>query len=299
MLLCNTKNIFKQIKFLSREQLGIKFQMRAILICAVFNRRETTLKFLRSLDFPEWLQLDVYMIDGGSTDGTPESVEKEFPQVVFHSVPGTWWCSGMRILMEKAVKENPDWIILANDDTVFYPGAIRRSCEFARDNVDGVCVGVCDDSDGIPVNGGRSPVSQLRPLTMKLKTEGIAMTWNANFVFVPRLIYERVGVLSWRFLHNLGDYEYGLRVSRSGFANFVIPESLGTSADSVSYRWWLTDSDWQARWRASQHPKALPWREWWYYCWTYGGVLGVLVFIKCYLDVFRPRCAENYKKLAR
>ena len=232
------------------------------------------------------------MIDGGSTDGTRAAVAKNFPQVVFHSAPGTWWCSGMRILMELAAKEAPDWIILANDDSDFYPGAIRRACEFAKTNGEQVCVGNFDQADGRLSYGGQNPVSKLRPLTLKLETEGICKTWNANFVFVPRVVYQSVGLFSGRYLHNTGDNDYGFRVSMAGLVNLVIPGSLGVSVCNASDKWWLNYPNWQKRWSASQHPKALPWRERLHYSWTYGGFMGLLVFVKIYLEVFFPALAD-------
>ena len=54
------------------------------ILLTVFNRRECTLKCLRQLTeqiLQDGVTYDVYITDGGSTDGTVESVQELYPEV--------------------------------------------------------------------------------------------------------------------------------------------------------------------------------------------------------------------------
>ena len=52
------------------------------ILLTVFNRKEKTIKCLRNItaqSLPADTKFDIYIVDGGSTDGTVESVKTQFP----------------------------------------------------------------------------------------------------------------------------------------------------------------------------------------------------------------------------
>ena len=64
----------------------------AVLITC-FNRKEKTLSCLKDIYAQEKEQnvtLDVFIIDGGSSDDTPNNIHKEYPQVNIQVVPGLY-----------------------------------------------------------------------------------------------------------------------------------------------------------------------------------------------------------------
>lgn len=55
------------------------------VLLTVFNRKEQTLQCLSNLfaqTIPNGYDLDVYLTNDGCTDGTPEAVSTQFPQII-------------------------------------------------------------------------------------------------------------------------------------------------------------------------------------------------------------------------
>ena len=86
------------------------------------NRRDLTVLCLRSLSRIKKENLEVYtiIVDDGSTDGTDEAIEREFPDVEVIKADGNlWFTEGTNVGVRAALKHNPDYILMINDDQVF------------------------------------------------------------------------------------------------------------------------------------------------------------------------------------
>lgn len=84
-------------------------QTLAVLL-TVHNRKTKTLKCLQQLytQIPiKGYQVDVYLTDDGCTDGTPEAISQEFPQVhIIHGDGKLFWNRGMYTAWQEAAKNN-------------------------------------------------------------------------------------------------------------------------------------------------------------------------------------------------
>jgi glycosyltransferase involved in cell wall biosynthesis len=93
------------------------------------NRKLKTLLTLESLfkqTLTSEIALSVYLVDDGSTDGTSEGVQQKYPQVKLFSGDGNlFWNGGMRIAFSEAMKDEPDYYLWLNDDTVLAPEALN------------------------------------------------------------------------------------------------------------------------------------------------------------------------------
>ena len=106
--------------------------MKVAVLLTAFNRKNTTLKCLRSF-FPLCNELvdyffDVFMTDDGCTDGTPDAVKAEFPQINIVPGDGTlFWSGGMRTAWDAAAKHDDyDYYLWLNDDINLYPHALKE-----------------------------------------------------------------------------------------------------------------------------------------------------------------------------
>lgn len=101
----------------------------------VHNRREITLQCLRSLARidSEGLEVHVVMVDDGSTDGTSEAVENEFPEVeVIRGDGNFWFTESTNVGVRAALKHDPDYIVMMNDDQVFDSKFLKYLVETAE-----------------------------------------------------------------------------------------------------------------------------------------------------------------------
>lgn len=92
------------------------------------NRRDLTLKCLKSLSRinSEGLDVRTYVVDDGSTDGTSEAIERDFPDVRLIKGDGNlWFTEGTNVGVRAALEENPDYILMMNDDQIFDENFLR------------------------------------------------------------------------------------------------------------------------------------------------------------------------------
>ena len=84
----------------------------AILI-TVYNRKDKTLECLQRLynqSNLDNIKIEIYLTEDNCTDGTPEAVHQQFPQVhIIHGNGNLFWNRGMYTAWEKAAKEDFDF----------------------------------------------------------------------------------------------------------------------------------------------------------------------------------------------
>src|SRR5437868_1085131 len=111
--------------------------IRVEIVAPVHNRREITLQCLRSLSRIDRTGLDVniFIVDDGSTDGTSEAIREQFPSVKLIQGDGNlWFTEGTNTGVRAALKHDPKYVLLINDDSVFDEHFLVRLVETAETN---------------------------------------------------------------------------------------------------------------------------------------------------------------------
>jgi len=250
---------------------------RIAVLMTSFNRCELTLASLASLFRTrnvEDIQLVVFLVDDGCTDGTGDAVRTQFPQVRVLQGDGTlFWNGGMRVAFDAAMTEGFDGYILLNDDTILYDDAVQRLIACARAQW-------AAGKPAIVVGSMRSPRTGERTYGgFAKRTRGLALwfdpviphssepvtcdTMNGNFVLIPAEIAVVVGNLEERFRHHFGDIDYGLRAKRAGFQVVVAPGYAGEcSQNTTAGSWRDATVSIAKRWKSLVSPKNIPLKEW-------------------------------------
>lgn len=188
--------------------------MKIAVLMTCHNRKETTLSCLRGLMPQLGAEDRVFLVDDGSTDGTGEEVKRMFECSnvlngrVIKGNGNLFWAKGMRLAWETAVKEG-DWdaYLWLNDDTQLEVSAIARLRKVGGEG--NVAVGGLIDSSGAKVYG--------------LCEDGI---FSGNVVFVPRRVYEEVGMICGCYHHAWADVDYALHCKQAGIG-VVEVEAVG------------------------------------------------------------------------
>ena len=106
------------------------------VLLTVFNRKTKTLECLQRLYalFPvEGYKIDIYLTDDGCTDGTPEAIKLQFPQVnIIHGDGDLYWNRGMYKAWQEAAKKNYDFYLWLNDDTFVYSNLFSTILETSK-----------------------------------------------------------------------------------------------------------------------------------------------------------------------
>jgi len=272
--------------------------MRLATLLTCHNRRETTLASLRGL-FAQKLaaevQMSVFLVDDGSTDGTAAAVEREFPQVKILSGDGSlFWAGGMRMAFTEALKEDFDYYFWLNDDSRLDPDALMRLIETGRElctRGNGPCVVVGamrEPETGVTTYGGHVRCSRISPTRFRLLEPGAeaqpCATFNGNAVLISREVAARVGNISPVYKHAMGDTDYGLRARKLGCTVWLASGFAGVChRNGIENTWLDLKLPLRERLQKAFTVKGLPPREFLCFVRAHGGVVWPLIWLRPYL----------------
>ncbi len=288
-------------------------QIAVLLTC--HNRKAKTLSCLQSL-FAQQCQnvsLTVWLVDDGSQDGTAAAVQQHFPAVQLLEGNGRlFWNGGMRKCWLAAMVSPADFYLWLNDDVTLLPDAVQRLVDCydrhhpgqtgaAPEQVGHFCVGAVvgtmqDPQQHIFSYGGRRAASRWLPLNIgPVVTPGdtaqLCDYVNGNLCLIPAQAAQTIGILSDRFTHSMGDFDYSIRLRRAGFALLIAPGLFGACALNPlkgSIKDVSVPMAERVRWMTLP-TKCPPLPEWLYFIRQYGGLFWPLLYIKAVVGRWFPR----------
>lgn len=264
---------------------------RAALIIPVHNRKATTLRCLRHLDAEGDLsRFLVVVVDDGSTDGTGEAIQAEYPQVVCLRGDGhLWWTGAIAVGMRYAYEQGAQHLIWLNDDTLPLTGALTQLLAYCQTHPGAIAGGQCYHSPELAsfTYGGRR---RWRFRIDPVYAEGDATlpcdALDGNLVCLPRSVIDQIGYPPGEQVpHYGGDNLYtwlarkaGWQVVLLGTAKAVCPR------DQPEVSRLLSDRTILAHWQDLRSPKSRYYVPgYWWFCWRFWGVAGWVPGLSPYL----------------
>jgi len=278
--------------------------MRAALLLTCFNRKDKTLSCLESIysQLPvKNLELEIYLVDDGSTDGTGDAVAAKFSAVRLLRGDGSlYWNGGMNMAWSAARADGFDAYMWANDDIDLDPDALSVMVHAFNEGhddcgVEPVIVGnFCETDSGKHTYGGFSVKQTFRGMATKriLPNGQIARcdTFNGNLVLIPNSVVEMVGMLDPQYTHAFGDMDYGLKCMKNNIPMYITPEYLGRcSRNSIKGTWVDSTLPLAERYRKLLLPTGIPPKEYFYSCRKHSGRgVCIIALVKLYLRLLLP-----------
>lgn len=211
---------------------------------ATHNSREQTRQCLQSVLASEGdLSLFVVVVDDGSTDGTWEMLQNDFPHVVAIRGDGNlWWTGATNLAVKKCLEVGCEYILLLNPDVIVESDTIASLLLFASKHPNAIVASlVVDYTDPQCVWWGGSkwaPISSVFPLI-----------WSSRYIFkrgtlvdrlpsvpyetseahgravlVPRAVFEKIGLYDEiNFPHYGADTDFSFRARQQGFTIWIDP----------------------------------------------------------------------------
>jgi glycosyltransferase involved in cell wall biosynthesis len=181
--------------------------MKISIITPSFNQAEFLEDTIQSVLGQKYSDLEYLIVDGGSTDGSVEIIQKYADRL-------TWWISepdgGQAEAINKGfTKATGEIVAWLNSDDLYAPGAIKEATAFLSENPQiGLVYGnaVSFDQEGVPLND------------LKFESWGLKELVAFNIicqpaVFFRRDVLEKAGYLNESY-HLLLDHEFWLRMAR-------------------------------------------------------------------------------------
>jgi len=211
------------------------------------NRIDKTLLCLTNLFTQKALnkvfEVEVFLVDDASSDGTGESVKKQFPEVnIIQGNGNLFWNRGMHLAWKTAVNAKEfDYYLWLNDDTFLFEDALLNLLNGAQLTQDkaAICGSTISLENKTISYGGNSKEGLL---LMPNGTLQETYSFNGNVVLVPKFVYVKVGILDPRFPHAIGDFEYALRIRKYNLKSFIASDYVGSCEGNEKLPSWCSTS---------------------------------------------------------
>lgn len=240
-------------------------QKSLAILMTVFNRKDYTIRCLHQIfqqDVLENMEISIFIVDGGSKDGTVEYVKEMFPSVNIKVKEGVFWNRGMYAAWQWAVEKKVfDYYLWLNDDTFIYKECIETLIqESTKYNDNAIIIGATVDTNmkSMLTYGGRLSSGVIPSLG---KSEEVHH-FNGNIVLIPSLVYDKIGNLDFYYTHSKGDFDYGLRARKNNVKMYQAPNALGECDVHLRIDKWCDPSiPFSQRWEMLKRPNGMPPKE--------------------------------------
>lgn len=273
-----------------------------LLVCR--NRRETTLSALRQVACQDaGIDRTIYLFDDASTDGTPDAVAAEFPEVrVLQGDGNAFWNGGLHKVWSAALDAPVDAYLWLNDDVDLKDDAFARladgwrTMEARQGNRLFILVGATHGDDGEITYAGMRSTSKRTSFRLSYARPRADLepidTFNGNIVLVPHAVVDRIGINDGHFFHNFGDFDYGLRATAAGIRVMLLPGTLGHCAGNPAKSrrgYGSPELSLAEQWRKVNTHHGLPFASWWRLTRRHSGAWWPLHFLIPYRWLLIPR----------
>ena len=212
--------------------------IRVEFVTPVHNRREITLQCLRSLTRIDrtGLDINITVVDDGSTDGTSSAVREQFPDVNLIEGDGNlWYTAGTNLGINAALQRGPDYILCFNDDSIFDANAVRALVDCAEVRPNSVVGGLLllwDQPHRVfqvaphwnTLRGGWQHPQEQTVWTIPKQPWEVEMIVG-NCVLYPRKVFEEFGLPDPDISAQYGDAEFTTRIRRAGWRLLIEPRA--------------------------------------------------------------------------
>jgi GT2 family glycosyltransferase len=199
------------------------------VVMPVFNRLHFTRACLDCLRSQSYSPLRVIVVDGGSSDGTPEILGREYPEVVL--LKGSrelWWAGAMHLGVEYALsrsRDAEDMLLMMNNDTAVDPNYVEVLARVSREKKAAVGGLIVDSHDPSHILDGGEFIDW-GTYSFPVKTavspgedffDGVDVLPGRGTLVPLHMIRAAGNVNAKVFPHYIADYEFFCRLRRYGF----------------------------------------------------------------------------------
>ena len=191
-----------------------QWNKKTAVLITCHDRKLHTLSCLELL-YAQWYDLDVFLVDDGCTDGTPDAVAEKYPAVNIITGSGNlFWNRWMLLAWETArERQDYDYYLWLNDDVDMYEWALDEvfACSLLYHDK-AVIWWLIEDHDHEIIYGGRD--KSYNRIVPSNSCQAIHYL-SGNVVLVPRDVCDTLWLLDPVLHHNFGDMDYWLRAHKA------------------------------------------------------------------------------------
>lgn len=263
---------------------------KVICLFCCYNRLEITKRAIESLlnEKNDKIDLEIIVVDDCSSDGTFEwLINNNLVECI--KTDGNYFYSksmnfGMNYILEK--KKEADYLLIINDDVIFNKEFLTKMINYSKSKDNLIVIGPTCSATGKLTYGGihypkkySGQIDYIGPDNNK-KCD----TFNANCVLIPFKYFVENPIIDKKYIHSMGDFDYGLMFKKNGYNMIVLNEYVGICERNNKANTWMdTKLSVKDRLKKMNLPKGQPMKLTFYY---YKKNFGYITAFKCCLSLF-------------
>ncbi|MBF6598620.1 MAG: glycosyltransferase family 2 protein [Fermentimonas sp.] len=285
-----------------------KENLAVLLTC--HNRKNKTIACLQSFynaNIPSNFDVDVYLTDDGSIDGTSEAISEMFPLIKLIKGDGNlYWAGGMRLTWVTAMKNKPyDIYLLLNDDVVLrsdFFDNFQETANYALKEfgMQGIYSGSTIDMESNKVTYGASRIKNFLFVVKSYRIEPTNKPQkcditNSNILWVDKEVVNTIGVFDTKYTHGIADYDYSIKARKRNIPVLLTPGVCGVCVHDHRENWRNNAYSLRERIDFLKSPKGLAYKEYMYYIGKHFPFFLPYSFIMLWMKTLFPFLWERYK----
>ena len=200
------------------------------IVIPVFNRKHFTRECLQALRRQTVQGFATVVVDDGSTDGTPDMLRAEFPEVVLIDGGGDlFWTADVNMGIQHALDNGATCVMTLNNDTLPTEDFIEKSLQAHQAQPTAVIGALEIDAHTKQIIYGGEKIDWVLATARQLptgngqKTGLQAVSWlPGRGLLIPRAVFDKIGLIDVkRFPHYYADVDFTHTALRKGFPNFI------------------------------------------------------------------------------
>lgn len=205
---------------------------RVVCVVVNWNGWQDTVECLNSLGQQDYGELEVIVVDNGSTDDSIRRIQEAHPWVtVVETGRNLGFPSGCNVGTRLALQKGADYVWLLNNDTIAPPDTLKKLLRIALDNPNAGAIGAVlyymhDPARVQAWGGGRINLwtGFVTHFTQPTDLDANTYLTGANML-LPRRVCEEVGIFYEGFFMYCDDSDLGIRLLRAGYGLVVAEDT--------------------------------------------------------------------------
>lgn len=237
------QKIVSRVQTESTAHVGIS--PRVSIIMLTWKSYQVTRDCLASLRGVQYPSFEIFLVDNGSDDGSPEKLAEEFPEIILtKNKENLGFPGGNNVGIRVAMARGTDYLLLLNNDTIVAPDFLSELVRVAESDP---AIGVVnpkiyffEPSDRLWCAGGRY-MGRWASATMRgvhrrdtgkyNRAEEISFATGCALL-VKTEVVRRVGLLDEIYFLGYEDLDWCLRIAAAGFKAYYAPKAVIWHKDS-------------------------------------------------------------------